>query len=677
MLLKTKLYLGFMAVLLLTAIVGAIGWRGMHEMVVYGTYSTSIETAMRHLSAAEASMGRFMLRGEQAHAAATDARLDDARAVIEAAGAGLAHDWMQADGKGLLENLENFKTAFAQLVNSQNEAIAMQQRIDANAAKVVETAAALDGKLAGVLQATPDAGRLKGYQMLHAGSAAFAEVRVLTGQFMDTPTEELRTAIRARLTETRKAFQAARDAQPDAPSQDAVQELMGYVGNYSGLFGIFSRQMLAKYEALDRQQEVVAATQAAASEALQHASAASAASVRTATWLLAGVAFAAMVIGACIAVALPRGTVRQLGKDPGELADIARRVTEGDYAIDDGSPHIGVYGRIVGMVESLKAHLASAEEESRRAREESERARQAMEQADEARSGVEAANRTMQSVADEAHAISARIAAAAEELAAQAEQVGAGAEVQQQRMAETLAAITQMNAAVGEVAASAAATSRSSDDSRRNAEDGARVVARTVTAIEKVAEGSDAVRRNMQELGVKAEAIGKVMEMIADIADQTNLLALNAAIEAARAGDAGRGFAVVADEVRKLAERTMQATAEVGGSVRGIQDVARRNVDAVEHSVSAVGEATRSAHESGQALDAIVRIVGDSAAQVNGIATAAEQQSAASEQIGRTVQSVSDIAAETAGGMQQSAVAIRELSEMAAQLEQALHRLRT
>ena len=675
MLLKTKLYLGFMAVLALTAIVGVIGWRGMSDMVLYSTYSDGIAEGMRELSAAEGYMGRFMLHGEDAMALETDRRLDAARDAITGAVAALAREWTEADAQVLLENIENFKVSFAQLANAQTEGLAMQLRINSNSAQVVEAVAEMDRELSAALLAAPDALHFEAYQALHAASVSFGEVRLQMEMFLGKPTEDRRKAIRTLLTETRKSLQAARDTLGESPMAEGVQRIMGFVGNYSGLFGIFSSQMLAKYEALERQQEVVSSTQAAAAEAMAHAGRASADSVRAATWLVAGVTLAAMLAGACIATLLPRGTMRLLGKDPGQLAEIARRVTEGDYAIDDGSPRAGVYGRIVDMVDSLKEHIASAQEESRRAREESERARQAMEQAEQARAGVEVANRTMLSVADEAHAISTRIAAAAEELAAQAEQVGAGAEQQQQRMGETLAAITQMNAAVADVAASAAATSRDADDSRRNAEEGANIVARTVTAIERVAEGSETVRGNMQELGMKAEAIGRVMEMIADIADQTPLLALTAAIEAARAGDAGRGFAVVADEVRKLAERTMQATGEVGGSVRGIQDVARRSMDAVEHSVAAVDEATGCARESGQALGEIVRIVGNSATQVNGIATAAEQQSTASEHIGRTVQSVNDIAAETADGMQQSAIAIRELSEMAAQLENVLARL--
>jgi methyl-accepting chemotaxis protein len=179
----------------------------------------------------------------------------------------------------------------------------------------------------------------------------------------------------------------------------------------------------------------------------------------------------------------------------------------------------------------------------------------------------------------------------------------------------------------------------------------------------------------MRHLSERAEAIGGVMTVITDIADQTNLLALNAAIEAARAGEAGRGFAVVADEVRKLAEKTMSATHEVGNSIRDIQQAAETNAEHVDGAARGVAQATQLVSESGEALTKIVSLSTESSHLISGIATAAEQQSATSEEINRAIEDVNTIVKETTDGMVQSADAIQELARMASELKTLLDRL--
>ena len=143
------------------------------------------------------------------------------------------------------------------------------------------------------------------------------------------------------------------------------------------------------------------------------------------------------------------------------------------------------------------------------------------------------------------------------------------------------------------------------------------------------------------------------MGVISDIADQTNLLALNAAIEAARAGDAGRGFAVVADEVRKLAEKTAHATTEVRTAISGIQGGTNTAAAQMDAAADRVAAAVVLAQRSGEALSEIVDMVELAGDQVRSIATAAEQQSATSEEINRAVSSISVIASETDSAMLQ------------------------
>ncbi|WP_243838515.1 methyl-accepting chemotaxis protein, partial [Nitratidesulfovibrio liaohensis] len=211
---------------------------------------------------------------------------------------------------------------------------------------------------------------------------------------------------------------------------------------------------------------------------------------------------------------------------------------------------------------------------------------------------------------------------------------------------------------------------------RTRAAEGAGSVTRLVDAISAIRGRTEELESFMGDLGQRTDAVGNVLGVISDIADQTNLLALNAAIEAARAGDAGRGFAVVADEVRKLAEKTMQATHEVGGAIRAIQDGAARSIDGARQAGEAVRESVGLARESGDTLDRIVTIVTGTADRVGSIAAAAEQQSAASEQVGRAVDEVNQVAARTAEGMERAEAAISGLAAQAEELQRLISALR-
>ena len=147
-------------------------------------------------------------------------------------------------------------------------------------------------------------------------------------------------------------------------------------------------------------------------------------------------------------------------------------------------------------------------------------------------------------------------------------------------------------------------------------------------------------------------------------------------IEAARAGEAGRGFAVVADEVRKLAEKTMTATTEVGSAVTAIQNSARKNVEAVDNAVRQIEQATEFANSSRAALEDIVGNADTTADQVRAIATASEEQSAASEEINRAILEVNDIAGLTVQSMHEAAQAVDRVSGQAHALSQLVEELK-
>ena len=385
---------------------------------------------------------------------------------------------------------------------------------------------------------------------------------------------------------------------------------------------------------------------------------------------------AAIFIALALTWLIVRNTVRQLGKDPGELNAIAHRVVDGDYNVDDGGKKMGVYGSIVEMVNALKTNIENAQRESENAKEQSRKAQEAMEQAEAASTEAQSKTEAMLVAADKLEQVGSVVSSASTELSAQIEQSDRGAAESAQRLSEAATAMNEMNATVQEVAKNAGSASAASAETREKAEAGAQVVEKAVRSIDQVHQLSLELKDDMTQLNEHAQDITRIMGVISDIADQTNLLALNAAIEAARAGDAGRGFAVVADEVRKLAEKTMASTQDVGNAIKAIQESTAKSMTGVDNAVERIGEATELAGQSGSALEEIVATVEATADQVNAIATASEEQSAASEEINQSIVQVNDMSRQTAEAMAEAAKAVSGLAAQAQTLTELIRELK-
>ncbi|MFK7758538.1 MAG: methyl-accepting chemotaxis protein [Phycisphaerales bacterium] len=269
----------------------------------------------------------------------------------------------------------------------------------------------------------------------------------------------------------------------------------------------------------------------------------------------------------------------------------------------------------------------------------------------------------------EIRSTSQSVASASTEIAASAEQMAVGLQNQEQQTQQVAAAVEELSHSVTEVAAKSADTTTVSEESQAQAEDGGVIVNSTVDEMKGIAREVRGSADTINTLGEKSKTIGEIVSVINDIADQTNLLALNAAIEAARAGEYGRGFAVVADEVRKLAERTTEATEEVSSSIRGIQSETESAVQLIEAGSERVGKGVELANQAGTSLQSIV--TGSKSVQnmVRDIAAAATEQSAASSEIARAVESINAVTRESSEGASQAAQAAGDLAHQAEQLQ--------
>jgi methyl-accepting chemotaxis protein len=240
------------------------------------------------------------------------------------------------------------------------------------------------------------------------------------------------------------------------------------------------------------------------------------------------------------------------------------------------------------------------------------------------------------------------VSSAATRLEASATSLSQTAEKNQQLSNTVSSASAEATVNVQSVASASEEMASSVNEISRQVQEAARISGEAV-------QKAHSADERINSLSQASAKIGDVVELINSIAGQTNLLALNATIEAARAGESGRGFAVVAAEVKALAEQTAKATAEIGQQITSIQ--------------SATHESVANMREIGEVIGRIAEISGS-------IASAVEEQGAATQEIARNVQraaagtsgvaaNIAEVktgAAETGGASSQVLAAARSLS---------------
>ncbi len=266
------------------------------------------------------------------------------------------------------------------------------------------------------------------------------------------------------------------------------------------------------------------------------------------------------------------------------------------------------------------------------------------------------------STADQASSIATRTSSGMQQQLREVEQVATAA--------HEMSATSQDVARNASMAASAA---RNGDVAARSCKG---TIETTAHSIQSLADHMNGAMTGVRQLADNSEKIGSVLDVIRTIAQQTNLLALNAAIEAARAGETGRGFAVVADEVRHLAQRTQDSVSEIQGVIESLQSGTREVVDAMQ---SQHRQADASAAQVLEAVGALanvsqnIEIMTDMNLQ---IASAAEEQSAVTEEVSRNVSAIRDVTGALVEQAEQSARISQSLNDLANQQQVLMNNFR-
>ncbi|MCD9028883.1 methyl-accepting chemotaxis protein [Luteimonas sp. BDR2-5] len=267
---------------------------------------------------------------------------------------------------------------------------------------------------------------------------------------------------------------------------------------------------------------------------------------------------------------------------------------------------------------------------------------------------------------------SVQVASSAQETQATAMHLAEAAEHQAQEINSASERISEIALSIDQVSKNSAESADVAQRSVQIATKGAGVVRETIQGMDSIRDQIQETSKRIKRLGESSQEIGSIVELINDISEQTNILALNAAIQAASAGEAGRGFAVVADEVQRLAERSSSATKRIETLVQTIQSDTNEAVTSMEQTTSEVVAGARLAEDAGTALGEIESVSTSLADLIQGISSAAHQQSSAATNITTAMHTIQSITAQTSQGANQTAESIGNLAQLAADLRRSV-----
>jgi methyl-accepting chemotaxis protein len=286
--------------------------------------------------------------------------------------------------------------------------------------------------------------------------------------------------------------------------------------------------------------------------------------------------------------------------------------TIADGKFNQDVPYLGRKDEIGHMAKSVEVFRKNGIEKIRleaEAKENEKKAQEARRQAmldlaEKFENSVKGVVNIVSAAATEMQTTAQSLAATAEETSRQSTAVAAASEEMSGNVQTVASATEELTASIGEIGSQ---VTKASDVANKAAEDG------------------ENTNTTVQKLAGTVQKIGEIVQLIQSIAGQTNLLALNATIEAARAGEAGKGFAVVASEVKALASQTAKATEEIETQIASIQTETSLTVEAIQGICSTLGD---------------IRQVSTS------IASAVEEQSAATKEIANNVSQAAQSTAE-------------------------------
>jgi methyl-accepting chemotaxis protein len=529
---------------------------------------------------------------------------------------------------GATEKAEAYRTAFGKITELRKQQIAFMAQMD-------EAGPAIEKDLTAIMENADRDGDADTSALVDEAFASLQHAGLDRTKFLLDNRQELVDAVRKNLAVLEENATRMLAGLQNQESRQLAEDAMKMAKVYAAAFEGIQAGVLARNDIVENTLNKIGPELAAEMQGLMTENKAqqdelgpraSAALAQTQTVVLV-VSIAAVLVGIVIGFFVARGItgpVTAMTQAMGVLA-------HGDKTVQ--IPALGQkdeVGHMAAAVQVFKDNMIEAER--LRAAQEAEQQRQ-IERGKKIESMVTDFDKMIGEVVGSTSTAAAELQATAQALSATAEETS-------QQSNAVAAASAQMTQNMQTVASATEELSASIREIGNQVTESTRIVGGAV-------EQANDTNAKVKGLSDAAQKIGEVVTLINEIASQTNLLALNATIEAARAREAGKGFAVVASEVKNLATQTARATEEIAGQVKSIQDStesAAEAIQAITHTINRVSEISigvaSAVEEQGAATQEISRNVQEAtigatevSSNISGVTEASQQTSAGSTQV--------------------------------------------
>ncbi|MBI3453221.1 MAG: HAMP domain-containing protein [Rhodospirillales bacterium] len=624
---KGRIYLGFISVLVLLAVVATVtvlGLRaGLEEFNAY-SYVTSNAKGVLEVDRNFVGLRRNVLLVSIKAEEKTVARIRELQKLLKEDIAEISKRTRNPERRKLMDQLG---TVFTQYSANADRMIELQTKVDRLRATVLDpNGAKMRVDLTRIIEHT-----MTTKEMEIAAAAGVAQqylmlMRLNGTRFLDQNDIKAGEAMRANLADTKKSMASLGKLVKDAEDRKNVDDANDLLGKFEVAFTeaaaangeiikLFGETMAGQAGEISK---TAAAVVKSAGDNLATVETDTKAQMTNASTLGLGLSIAGLLIGMFLAWVITRGIVGPLLGMTGAMTKLSSGDTSTEVPSRDRADEIGQMAKAVqvfkdNMIETERMRADQAEAE-KRAEVEKKAAMNRL--ASDFEASVKGVVDAVTSSATEMQSSAQSMSATAEETNRQATVVAAASEQASTNVQTVATAAEELSASIAEIS---------------------RQVAESAKIAGKAVEEAGKTNAEVQGLAQAAQKIGDVVKLINDIAGQTNLLALNATIEAARAGEAGKGVAVVASEVKSLANQTAKATEDIAAQINAIQGATKGAVDAIGSIAGTIGRINEIATT---------------------IASAVEEQGAATQEIARNVQEAAKGTGEVStniGGVTQAA----------------------